>query len=305
MNPEKAAELYQKIESDRYSLNLFARANARYILFGVQEDRRNFPVTLEDNLNFGSDSLAFTYLSIGCTLHEGRVFNEITKKALEKGAEFIEYNHFPILNRVPQSGYYLLVGALAYYASAQYSKAFILMKEAYEYETDVAILLSSFLKKDLDSVNVILNRILIDQDDYLNTNEETFKEKANHPHVVILARSVANVMDYLYTGNERSLSVSQEILEDLIELLEIDQEPGLWWVARLLKIITSGYGKSSLWATITPLIPEADSDAINRFISNLIFGPKPIIELFTAQLSALPLIGQNKGGVVSLPTSSH
>ncbi|WP_333624223.1 DEAD/DEAH box helicase [Sphingobacterium siyangense] len=304
MNSQKAVEIYQKIEADAYSMNLFARANARYILFGVEENRENFPGTLEYNLNSGSDSLAFTYLSIGCALAEGNIFNEQTKKALEKGAEFIEYNHLPIVNRCSQSKYYLLVGALAYYASAQYSKAFILMKEADRYETDISILISSFLKKDFDMVNTILNRVLLDQNDYLDLTDETFVEKANHPHIVILAKSITNLMDYLYTGNEIRLSVAQEILMDLIELLEIDQEPGLWWIARILKIITSGFGKSSLWANIKPLIPDSEIKLVDKFIFNMIFGPKTIVELFTAQLATLPLIVQNKGGVISLPTSS-
>lgn len=304
MNPIKAAELYQKIEADNYSNNLFARANARYILFGVRENRENFPGTLESNLNFGSDSFAFTYLAIGCSLAEANIFTEQTKKSLEKGAEFIEYNHLPVINRVPQSGYYLLIGALAYYASAQYSKAFILMKEADEYGTEISILVSSFLKKDFGEVNAILNRILIDQVEYLSTTDETFAEKSSHPHIVILAKSFANVMNYLYTGSEDSLTLAQEILTDLIELLEIDQDPGLWWVSRLLKIITFGFGRSSLWANIVPLLPSGDSDAINGFISNMIFGPKSIVELFNAQLAALPLVAQNKGGVISLPTSS-
>jgi hypothetical protein len=73
---------------------------------------------------------------------------EIRRLAIEKGAEFIEYTHFHEQNRVQLSLYYLLIGALAYYASSQYSKAFILMSKVNNlYQSDVSILTSAFLKK--------------------------------------------------------------------------------------------------------------------------------------------------------------
>lgn len=304
MNSEKAIELYERIESDSYSQNLFARANARYILFGVNEDKRNFPATLESNLNFGSDALAFSYLSIGCTLAESNIYDYRTKSSLEKGAEFIEYNHLPVVNRNPSSKYYLLIGALAYYSSFQYSKAFILMKEANDYETDVALLVSAFLKKEFQEVNRLLNNILLEQEAYLSLTNDNFLEKVNHPHIVIFAKSISNLMDYLYTGNQSSLDKTNEILNDLLELLLIDQEPSLWWISRLFKIIANGFHQSSLWANVVPLLPRTEKKVIDTFISNLIFGKKAIIELFTAQRSALHLVMRNKGAVISLPTSS-
>jgi replicative superfamily II helicase len=304
MNFEKAIELYARIERDPYSQNLFARANARYILFGVNEDRINFPPTLESNLDNGSDALAFSYLSIGCRMAEEDIFDERTKNALEKGAEFIEYTHLPTTNRSPSSKYYLLVGALAYYASFQYSKAFILIKEAESYETDVAVLTSNFLKKNFDAVNSILNKILLQQKEYLSIGQDNFLEKVYHPHVVIFAKALANLMDYLYTGNQSSLEKTNSILRDLLELLLIDQEPSLWWISRLFKVIANGFNRSSLWANIVPLLPNTEKRVIDTFISNLIFSKKTIVELFAAQQSALPLIAANKGAVISLPTSS-
>jgi len=83
MNAEKALEIYNRIEADSYSSNLFARANARYILFGVNESRVNFPPALESNLDNGSEALAFSYLSIGCTLAEEGIFDNRTRHALD------------------------------------------------------------------------------------------------------------------------------------------------------------------------------------------------------------------------------
>ncbi|WP_313187165.1 DEAD/DEAH box helicase [Sphingobacterium siyangense] len=304
MNVEKAIELFNRMDKDSYSQNLFARANARYILFGVNEDRINFPPSLESNLNAGSDYLAFSYLSIACTLTEADYFTEITKESFEKGAEIIEYNHLYTTNRNSSSKYYLLIGALAYYSSFQYSKAFILMKEANNYETDITILISSFLKKDFIAVFDQLNNILLDQERYLKIDEENFLDKAYTPHVVIFAKAVGNLMDYIYTGSESSLEKSIAIQNDLMELLMIDGEPSMWWLTRLFKIITKGFDKSSLWANIPPLLPYTSNKIIQKYISNLIFSEKKVIELFTVQRSALELIKLDKGGVISLPTSS-
>src|ERR1019366_5405158 len=122
MNAEDAINNYNRVERDGTAQNLFARANARYILLGVNEPRENFPRTLEVNLDLGSDSLAFYYLSIGCTLFENNIQTDQISGCLEKGAEFLEYKHLPESNRSQLSPYYILVCALAYYASNQYSK---------------------------------------------------------------------------------------------------------------------------------------------------------------------------------------
>ena len=104
MDIQTAIELYYKLEQESYAQNLFAKANSRYILLGVNEPKENYPPTLELNLNFGSDSLAFSYLCIGCCMFENNYTEtengkEIRRQALEKGAEFIEYNHFYEQNR--------------------------------------------------------------------------------------------------------------------------------------------------------------------------------------------------------------
>nr|WP_294894458.1 DEAD/DEAH box helicase [uncultured Pedobacter sp.] len=305
MNLEYALSLYSRIEDDRTSKSLFARANARYIMFGVNEERENFPSTLEYNLNIGSDSLAFSYLSIGCTLFENQLRNGQMRESLEKGAEFIEYNHLPKANRNPSSKYYLLVGGLAYYAASQYSKAFIIIKEAEDYQTDVSLLCSYFLKKNYSELNHLLNRILINQQLYLADIDLETKNIDSYHQVIIFAKSLANVMDFLYSGTEESLQRALEIQDDLLELLAIENEPSLWWVVRIFKIITRGLSESSLWSTI-PFDPESSwsRKLTRKFIGNLIFGKKPIVELFVAQRQALPLVLSNSGAVVSLPTSS-
>lgn len=305
MNLENARSLLSRIEGDRSSRSLFARANARYILFGVNEPKEGFPPTLEYNLNAGSDSLAFTYLSIGCTFYENQRSNREMRFALEKGAEFIEYNHLPKVNRNIYSKYYLLVGGLAYYAASQYSKAFIVIKEAEDYQTDTSLLCSYFLKKEFKSLTGLLNRILLNQDDYIQQADlEATTFDANH-QVVIFAKAIASLMDYLYTGHLKSLEKSMQIQGDLMELLSIENEPSMWWVVRIFRVITDGFSKNSLWATI-PLDPDSKENRrlTRKYIGNLIFSNKSVVELFNAQKEALPKVMAEHGAVVSLPTSS-
>lgn len=305
MNLDTALNLLSRIEGDRDSKSIFARANARYILFGVNEQRENFPKTLEYNLDIGSDSLAFAYLCIGCSLFEYGQQNVQMRYCLEKGAEFIEYNHLPFKNRNVFSGYYLLVSGLAYYAAGQYSKAFIIIKEAQDYRTDTALLCSAFLKKDFHTLNDLLNKILLDQEGYFNDVDKQITSYEVYQQVIIFAKAIANLMDYLYTGTLKSLERALAIQDDLLELLIIDQEPSMWWVVRMFKIITVGLSENSLWATI-PFDPDsaANRKITNKYISNLVFGKKSIVELFLAQKQALPKIFSEEGAVVCLPTSS-
>jgi len=307
MNLQTAVELYNKLEQESYSQNLFARANSRYILFGVNEIRDNFPPTLESNLNFGCDSLAFSYLSIGCCMFEknyqekNKDGKEIRRLCIEKGAELIEYNHFYEQNQNELSPYYLLIGALSYYAASQYSKAFVVMKKVNNiYQTDISVLTSAFLRKDFKIVSITLNKILLNENYIRQTEEQNIDSLI---HVVLYARAFANLMDFLYFGNQESLSNTKDILNDLLELLGIEKEPSLWWIVRLLIIIVNGLEESSLWATIPPNIPE-NIDLTSKFINNLIFAKNPTIELFVVQRKALANVLSEKGAVVSLPTSS-
>jgi hypothetical protein len=313
MNIETAIELYKKLEQEKDAQNFFARANSRYILFGVNEPRENFPPTLESNLDFGSNSLAFSYLSIGCCMFENnykefddRNGKEKRRFALEKGAEFIEYTHFYEQNRKELSLYYLLIGALAYYASNQYSKAFILMKKVNDlYQTDVSRLTSAFLRKEFDINLNILSRILTNENDYLTNNlEESGQTIDDRIQVVLYARAFAHLINFLFFGNQESLAKTKEILSDLLELLALEREPSMWWVVRLLIIIVNGFEESALWTAIPPYIPDNDNQLTSKFIKNLIFNKNSVIELFVVQRKALSKVISEKGAVVSLPTSS-
>ncbi|HEY5591328.1 MAG TPA: DEAD/DEAH box helicase [Paludibacter sp.] len=315
---EKALSLYGQMENDHTTKNFIAQGNARYILFGVNENPDNFP-RFRHNLNEGLDSIAYSYLSIGCYFAEYERFEE-SIGALNKAATIIEYNHLPEQNRNHISSYHILTGALAYYASCQYSKAFILLKRT-QYDKPIATLLYYFLSKDYVQLSNQLNNILLN---HAYTSDEYIKV-----YDVFLAKGLSCLLLYLQYGDNQKLEECIETLNDAVELATIDKDPSLWWVFRLFRIIVKGFKKSSLWSNIIPLvdgmnvnenldyqidhkssplfswtIPERQ-EVVESYISNFVFKEKnPIVELFISQLRSLEKVLVSAGAVVSLPTSS-
>ena len=315
---EKAISLYNIIEEDHTTKNFIAQANARYILFGVNESIDNFP-KFRVNLNEGLDSIAYSYLSVGCYFAE---YNQIDNsvEALKKAATIIEYNHLPIQNRSQLSSYHILIGALSYYASCQYSKAFILLKDI-QSESPIANLLNQFLSKNYTDLSLTLNEILI--------NNEYASTKYLKIYDVLLAKSLSNLLSYLQYGGSQHLAKCIEILDDAIELSTIDEDPSLWWVFRLFRIIAKGFYESSLWPNLKLLEENSKDDfdwlyelenldsplytdtipsrktIIESLVSNFVFREKnPIVELFISQRQSLNKVLSPSGAVVSLPTSS-
>ena len=315
---EKALSLYNQMENDHTTRNFIAQANARYILFGVDEDVEKFP-RFRPNLNEGLDTIAYSYLSIGCYCAEFKK-TDIAIEALKKAATIIEYNHLPEQNRTNISQFHILIGALAYYASCQYSKSFILLKRT-EYNKTIAILLYHFLSKNYGVLSKELNNILLEQ--------EYTSEKYMRIYDVFMAKALSNLLLYLQYGNNNSLERCVDALDDAVELAAIDEDPSLWWTFRLFRITVKGFDESSLWTSLNPLIDgrnvNSDSeyqlkfhdspffewfiperkDTINNYVSSLVFRDKnPIVELFISQRQSLEKVLSPTGAVVSLPTSS-
>jgi tetratricopeptide (TPR) repeat protein len=315
---EKALSLYGRMEEDHATKNFIAQANARYILFGVDESIDKFP-RFRPNLNEGLDSIAYSYLSVGCYFSEYEEFEKAIE-ALNKAATVLEYNHLPEQNRTHISPFHILTGALAYYASCQYSKAFILLKKI-QYEESIATLLYYFLSKDYTKLSNQLNNILLDSE---YTSKDYMKV-----YDVLLAKSLSYLLLYLQYGDNQHLEECVLILNDTVELSTIDKDPSLWWVFRLFRIIVNGFRKSSLWQNLTPLTDGIDvnndldyqlahynsplfswlvqgrQDVVENFIGNFVFKEKnPVVELFISQRQSLEKVLDSAGAVVSLPTSS-
>ena len=302
MNNDKTTRLLQRLESDGVTKKLIAQNDSRYILFNVQEPIGNFPkyTTSFDEILI---STALSYLSIGCTYAEnGDIEHSIYP--LEKSATILENIHSPLANRTEYSSYFILTSSLAFYAANQYSKSFILLK-GIQFETVIAELISKFLRRKYEELDKLLSEIFL-SDEY---SDQTIAEINNEGiannkiYVLILSKSLASLLEFVFSGNDEWLGKSKEYLIDLLELIDIDAEPSLWWVVRLLNIIIDGFQENSLWKVIPPHIGD-EGEIVYNYITAMAFQKSPVVELFPSQKISLPKVLDEKGAVVSLPTSA-
>lgn len=299
MNNERAIERLDRLESDSSIQNLIAQSDSKYILFNVKEPEENFPnytIGLDEKLT----SIAFSYLSIGCSLAENEKFAEAIYP-LEKGATILENIYSPEANRNEFSSYFILASSLAYYAANQYSKSFILLKTV-QFDTVIAKLISFFLRRKYNELDIFLSEVFLSKK-YTELNKSEEEGIANNKiYITILSKSMSCLLEFMLTGEDEWLGKAKESILDLLELVAIDNEPSLWWVVRLFNIIADGFYKNSLWRIIPPNI--GSNDIVKNYIALMVFQANPVVELFHSQKQALPKVLEQNGAVVSLPTSS-
>lgn len=138
---------------DYFTQNLIAQVSSKNILLEANEPFENFP-NYTENLDEKINYIAFSYLSIACTLKENQVNNEILNIAFEKSGDIIYQVHSPRNNKQENSNFYLLISSLSFYIASQCSKSFIAIKKA-ESNSKFIDIISTFLKKDIE--NLIYN----------------------------------------------------------------------------------------------------------------------------------------------------
>lgn len=297
MDIVKAQELFEKLENDEFAQNLIAQSNAKNILLAVKEDEANFP-NFTEGLTERVNGIAFAYLSIGCAIAEKSEVNDIAVQAFEKAGDIIHYIHSHNTEINEQSSFYLVVSSLSFYLASQYSKSFIAIKNV-KAESPLIKLFSNFLKKDLQALIHEINKIQFD-DEYDEVSDDELEQNSKH-YAVILSKSLNLVLEYIYSGKEEYLYLGLEYLTDLNELASIDDEPAIWWLSRLLKILFGVFRYYSFWNVLPKLI---DSDIIDDYVAQLALRSPPITELFFAQYNALQAMQEENDIVLSLPTSS-
>ncbi len=304
MTFDQIQEKLDKVEKDSTLQNLIAQANARYILYNTAESLDNFPkyTIKDDKLNL----LAFHYLNLGCRFIE----NEHLKNGifpLEKGASILENIHGSPEVKTNLGNYYGLISALSYYVCFQYSKAFILIKKI-ENDTVISKIVSLFLSRNYQELQETINSMMVNEiytDDYLSENNEEIDSSKNIYEITI-AKSLNNFIKYFYTGDKNLLELAKINLKNLKIIAEIKNEPDVWWVVRLLIIITDGISEASLWDSLKKYFDTSDGLARNYIHSLTYKKYGGIYELFITQRNSLSkVIGEeNNGCVVSIPTSS-
>lgn len=304
MNQDRANTLLKRLNQDRVIQNFIAQADSRGILLSVNEPKANFPkFTISD---FRLNLLAMQYLAIGCSFAENGQVDPSISPLEQAGNLLTQVNYYP-LNQSTTSNYYLLCSALSFYASFQYSKAFIILKNT-EYSTPLAQMVSGFLKKDYEGLLPLINEYLI-ADDYLEENLIKLEPDTAEDQIILIvfARALNSVLFYFYKGGDKYLVIALEQLDHLLEFSSQDHDPGLWWVIRIFRLIVAGLNDSVIRNNINPLIDPIDRGMIELYVRSLAFrAPGPIVELFLSQRRVLQKVldRERKGVIISLPTSS-
>lgn len=304
MNIEQNIVRFKRINGDSLIQNFIAQANARYILFNTSENRANFPpYTIEDgNLNI----LALYYLEIGCSFAENQDL-ENAREPMERGASILEYVHGSESNKNELSNYYSLISAMSYYVSFQYSKSFILINKT-QSDTTISKLIALFLQRKFIELNGEVEKLIISndfKDDFIAEKDDE-NDGADKIYLITIAKSLDGFVKYFQTGDNTFLTVSKTNLLLLKEIAELKSEPSIWWVIRLLLLISEGFNEASLWNSLSKHF-NIESPTLKKYIKSLVYlSPRGIHELFITQRKSLSKVLnlENNGCIITIPTSS-
>jgi replicative superfamily II helicase len=304
MPQENLHAKYEKLKKDRTLQNYIAQANARYILLNTQETFENFPAyTIEnDKLNL----LAFHFLNIGASLAESQAL-DAAREPLEQGAALLEFVHGAHTNRIHTSEYFGLISALAYYVSFQYSKSFILIRKLVA-ESKIANFISLFIQRDFSRLSQEVKSLKVNNeysDEFLAENYDEI-DGATRIFELQIGLALNNFLNHFWTGEDKYIYEAKETLATLKDIAELKDDPGIWWVIRLLLLISDGIVQASLWSSLRQHYNMSD-DLVPKYIYSLAYQkPNGYHELFVTQRQALKKVAssENKGSVISMPTSS-
>ncbi len=293
---EKAREVLADLQA--FQTNLFAQAHAKHVLHEVNEIPENFPAftpDLDDKITF----LVYSLLAAGCSLieHGERVDGAA---ALEKAASLLQYAHGPHSTESRISAFHMLVAAMAFYAAGHYSRAFVAIHEIEE-QTDAAQAIAAFLRKD--------NALLIERLNAVLFNEQWGDNQVDLDHraiTVAIMRALANALEFTISGIQDYLANAELNLQDAAIVASVGGHPAWWWIVRLLRLMLNDLGEASPWKILPPFYGPDSGDTLGRYIRLLVFGKRPIIELWSSQRAALPMAldSSNSGAVINLRTSA-
>ena len=278
--------------------NLFAQSSASHVLHEVGEAAENFPRFDPDLIDKVTMS-AYSILAAGLSLAEEEPLAEAIA-AMEEAAILLNNVHLPHAQNNPVSGFHILVASMAFYASGQYSRAFVSIRKV-EAQTDLARMIALFIRKRPNELIGHLNPYLLaDLSDF-----NDLWDICEHAVTTAIARSLSLVLEYFATGESRHLDAADGTLSIAMRLGQDYESPALWWIARLLRLMIHGNGDASLWHILPPFFPD-DSSLLNRYIRLLLFSKQPITELWRSQREAIlvALDRSRRGAVVNMRTSS-
>lgn len=292
-----AHTLLQTYQIDRIE-NLFAQSSASHVLYEVGESEENFPrfdLSLIDKVTMS----AYSILSAGVSLAEIESSAE-AMAAMEKSAVLLNNVHAPHIETELSSRFHVLIASMAFYASGQYSRAFVCIRKV-EAQTNLARIIASFIRKRPGDVIAAVNP-------YILADLSGMRDPwllCDHSVTLSIARALSLAIEYFASGNPQFLESSSENLNIAMELAHDYESPSHWWIARLLRLMISENGDASLWHILPPYFP-GDSQLFHRYVKLLAFGNHSITELWRSQRDAIPVVldQERAGAVVTMRTSS-
>ncbi|QQR81274.1 MAG: DEAD/DEAH box helicase [Deltaproteobacteria bacterium] len=199
------------------------------------------------------------------------------------------------------SALHCLIGAMAFYACGQYSRAFVLISNI-DGTTPSAGLIASFLKKERANLIIKLNQILLAPPPKFDESNQ-FDDWAL---TICVARSISLASEHAISGNPELLKNADTILHDALEISAGGLNSSFWWIARILRLMLKDYGNGTLWSVLPPFFGPDGKSQIDNYVKLLAFLKPSITELWKSQIAALHLAlnQQNRGGVINLRTSA-
>jgi hypothetical protein len=297
--PLENARLLAKTMRSPGLRNFIAQSKAKQVLREVHEIPENFPPftpDVDDRVTF----IAYGLLAAGCSLIErGEIAEGRTE--LHAAGDILESAHRSEAANNQTSALHCLIGAMAFYACGQYSRAFVLIGRVEEATLSAGII-ALFLRKDRTRLISKLNDILL-------TPMPEFEEANQFDDwalTICLARSMALATEHSISGNPELLANADTILRDAMTISEGAAHPAYWWLARLVRLMLMDYGNSSLWSVLPPFFGPDGTAQVASYVQLLAFMTSPVIELWQSQIAALQLAmnPQNLGCVINLRTSA-
>lgn len=279
--------------------NLIAQSKAKQVLREVNEIPKHFP-NFESDLDDRVTFIAYGRLAAGCSLIE---MGEATEghAELHAAADILESAHRTEVGKESASALHCLIGAMAFYACGQYSRAFVLIRNVEEVTPSAAII-AAFLKKDRSRLITKLNEVLLAQTPEFD-DQNQFNDWALS---MCVARAISLIAEHSISGQQELLTSADAILHDAMSISEGGSNASFWWQCRLLRLMLKDYADEALWSVLPPYFGIDGSAQVESYIKLLAFQNPPITELWKSQTSALQLAlnSQNRGGVINLRTSA-
>lgn len=287
-----------KAHDTKWIRNLFAQSSASYVLQEVNENHNNFP-QFDPLLGEKVTTSAYAILAAGISLHEIQPSLQ-SAAAIKEAASLLTNIHSSQAKAEQVSSHHILIAAMAFYSCGEYSRSFITISSA-KFTSITAIMISLFLRRDRNELIPFLNKVF-----FANKEEITCISMVCEPAVELaVAQALSQVLLFQITGDNHYLDSALDAIDAGMNIAAELMSPTLWWIARLLKLMLRNLGNGSLWKCLPPFFQDAP-DILRQYIQISAFLPKPLVELWNSQISALPIVLDldRSGAVVNMRTSS-